>query len=58
MKYRSNKHDIDAGALMFIGVIILYVILVVCCSIVRMQVESNRHIEKMEQIKTCQEEEE
>lgn len=58
MKYRSNKHDIDAGALIFIGFIILYVTSVVCATIGATQVESNRHIEKMEQIKACQEEEE
>lgn len=58
MKYRSNKHDIDAGALIFIGFIILYVTSVVCTTIGATQAESNRHIEKMEQIKTCQEEEE
>ena len=58
MKYRSNKHDIDAGALMFIGLITFSVISIVCATIGAAQVENNRHIEKMERIKTCQEEEE
>ena len=58
MKYRSNKHDIDAGALIFIGFIIFYVTSVVCATIGATQVESNRHLEKMEQIKTCSEEKE
>lgn len=56
MKYRSNKHDIDAGALILISFIVLYVTSVVCATIGATQAESNRHIEKMEQIKACQEE--
>lgn len=57
MKYRSSKHDLDAGALIFIGLIILYSISVICATIGATQAESNRHTEKMEQIKTCGEEE-
>ena len=56
MKYRSNKHDIDADALIFIGFITFSVISIVCATIGAAQVENNKHIEKMERIKTCQEE--
>lgn len=53
MKYRSNKHDLDAGALIFIGLIILYFVSVICATIGVTQAESNRHAERMEQIKIC-----
>lgn len=56
MKYRSYKRDVDGMALIFIGLIVVYVVSAVLASIGATQAEHNRHIEKMEQIKTCSEE--
>ena len=58
MKYRSNKRDIDGMALIFIGLIVVYIVSTVLATIGTTQAERNRHLEKMEQIKTCSEEKE
>lgn len=58
MKYRSNKRDVDGMALIFIGLIVVYIVSTVLATIGATQAERNRHLEKMEQIKTCSEEKE
>lgn len=56
MIYRSNRREFDAGALVLIGAILVFITIIVCVSINEARTDEYRHIEKMEQIKTCKEE--
>lgn len=55
MIYRSSKREFDVGVLVFAWFIILIVIVFVMVTVSRSA--EYEHIEKMEQIKTCKEEE-
>lgn len=57
MKVRSRWHEIDCGAILFIGLIIFFSVLIITLAIQENQRSEYEHIEKMEQIK-CGEEEE
>jgi len=55
MIYRSSKREFDAGVLVLVGLIIFTAI--ICVTTIVSRSADYKHIEKMEQIKTCKEEE-
>ncbi len=57
MIYRSRKREFDASALVFIGIILIFVTTIVCVTTAVTRSDEYKHIEKMEQIKACKEEE-
>lgn len=57
MIYRSRHREFDAGALVFVGMILFFITVIICVAINEARSAEYRHIEKMEQIKTCKEEE-
>lgn len=54
MIYRSSKREFDAGVLVFIGAI--FITIIICVTTIVARFADYKHIEKMEQIKTCKEE--
>lgn len=57
MIYRSRRREFDAGALVFVGMILFSIAVIICVAINEARSAEYRHIEKMEQIKACREEE-
>lgn len=57
MIYRSSKREFDAGALMLASISLLFIIAFICITVIGARTLEYEHIEKMEQIKTCKEEE-
>ena len=55
MIYRSRHREFDAGALVLASLISITVI--ICITIIGARTAEYKHIEKMEQLKTCKEEE-
>lgn len=57
MIYRTRRHEFDGEALIFVGVILISITSIICIAVVGMRSAEYKHIEKMEQIKACEEEE-
>ena len=57
MIYRSRRREFDAGALVFVGMILIFITTIVCVTINEARSAEYKHIEKMEQIRACKEEE-
>ena len=57
MIFRSSKREFDDGALMLASITLLFIITFICITVFGVRALEYAHIEKMEQIKTCKEEE-
>lgn len=55
MIYRSRRREFDAGALVFVGMILIFITTIICVTINEARSAEYKHIEKMEQIRACKE---
>ena len=57
MIFRSSKREFDEGTLTLAVISLFCIIAFICITVIGVRALEYAHIEKMEQIKTCKEEE-